>query len=60
VPISAVSTGTDGVTTVTTLVGIETRRVSVHVGVSADGYVAVVPLNGASLHPGDRVVVGQR
>jgi hypothetical protein len=58
VPSSALSTGADGLTSVTERVGAEQRRIPVAVGVSGDGFVQVTPQNGYRLDPGADVVVG--
>ncbi|QCD57933.1 hypothetical protein CEB94_26120 [Streptomyces hawaiiensis] len=58
VPSSAVSTGADGLTSVTERTGRKERRIPVTVGVSGDGYVEIVPRQGARLEAGARVVVG--
>ncbi|NUR31426.1 MAG: peptidoglycan-binding protein [Catenulispora sp.] len=59
VPISAISAGSDGRTTVTVLQSDRrTRRVEVRAGVSGDGYVEVTPVNG-ELAEGEDVVVGE-
>ncbi|MFJ8462833.1 peptidoglycan-binding protein [Streptomyces swartbergensis] len=58
VPSSAVSTGADGLTSVTERVGEKERRIPVTVGVSGDGYVEIVPEKGARLEAGSQVVVG--
>ncbi|WDN52917.1 hypothetical protein [Streptomyces clavuligerus] len=59
VPLAAVSAGADTRTTVTVLTGrTEQRTVEVKAGVSADGMVAVTPVNGG-LRAGDQVVVGR-
>jgi hypothetical protein len=58
VPSSAVSTGADGLTSVTERTGHKERRIPVTVGVSGDGYVEIVPREGARLEAGARVVVG--
>lgn len=58
VPSSAVSTGADGLTSVTERTGRKERRIPVTVGVSGDGYVEIVPRKGARLEAGARVVVG--
>lgn len=57
VPLSAVSAGADGRTTVS-VVGSDGRltRVEVRAGVSGDGFVEVTPVGG-DLHEGDRVMV---
>ncbi|MFJ9791046.1 peptidoglycan-binding protein [Streptomyces globosus] len=64
VPLSAVSAGADGRTTVTVLGADPTdtaarRRVEVRAGMSADGMVQVEPVGGAALADGDRVLVAQ-
>lgn len=59
VPVSAVSLGPDGGSRVQKSVGGRTEFVEVRTGLSADGYVAVVPGQG-TLAAGDRVVVGFR
>ncbi|GAA4695331.1 peptidoglycan-binding protein [Phytohabitans rumicis] len=58
VPVAAVSAGGDGAVSVR-VVGAddEPRTVRVTVGSSGDGYVEVIPVDGA-LREGDRVVVG--
>ncbi|MZF90117.1 HlyD family efflux transporter periplasmic adaptor subunit [Streptomyces sp. SID5643] len=58
VPSSAVSTGADGLTSVTERTGRKERRIPVEVGVSGDGYVEIMPRKGARLEAGARVVVG--
>jgi multidrug efflux pump subunit AcrA (membrane-fusion protein) len=60
VPLSAVSAGADGRTTVSVLQadGRTTARVEVNAGISGDGFVAVTPVPPASLKAGARVVVG--
>ncbi|MFC9505574.1 HlyD family efflux transporter periplasmic adaptor subunit [Streptomyces sp. NPDC057002] len=58
VPSSAVSTGADGLTSVTERTGRKERRIPVTVGVSGDGFVEIVPRKGARLEAGARVVVG--
>ncbi|MGW2993776.1 peptidoglycan-binding protein, partial [Streptomyces sp. NPDC001193] len=64
VPLSAVSAGADGRTTVTVLgkdpgAADARRRVEVRAGMSADGMVQVEPVGGGSLADGDRVLVAQ-
>ncbi|WP_438312810.1 peptidoglycan-binding protein [Streptomyces sp. HUAS TT3] len=64
VPLSAVSAGADGRTTVTVLgkdpaAAGERRRVEVRAGMSADGMVQVEPVGGGALADGDRVLVAQ-
>lgn len=61
VPLAALFEGPQGkpATYVTTLTASgRTRRVRVVTGQAAGGYVAVEPARGASLEPGDRVVIG--
>jgi peptidoglycan hydrolase-like protein with peptidoglycan-binding domain len=60
VPLTAVSAGADGSTTVTVVRpdGVR-RRVEVRPGATGDGYVQVSPTGGA-LRPGDQVLVGVR
>ncbi|OEJ35762.1 hypothetical protein BGK67_16550 [Streptomyces subrutilus] len=64
VPLSAVSAGADGRTTVTVLgkdprAQGDRRRVEVRAGMSADGMVQVDPVGGGALADGDRVLVAQ-
>ncbi|MBF9128850.1 peptidoglycan-binding protein [Plantactinospora sp. S1510] len=57
VPLSAVSAGADGRTSVSVLSGSgAARRIEVRAGVSGDGFVEVAPVDGV-LRDGDRVVV---
>ncbi|MGW4898007.1 peptidoglycan-binding protein, partial [Kitasatospora sp. NPDC004240] len=59
VPVAAISTDAAGRTSVTVVDAAGSRTtVPVTTGVSADGMVAVVPVAGAVLRPGDQVVVG--
>ncbi|MFJ6899401.1 hypothetical protein [Streptomyces hokutonensis] len=60
VPSSALSSGADGLVSVTERVGAEERRIPVVVGASGDGFVQVTPQNGYRLAPGADVVVGTR
>jgi peptidoglycan hydrolase-like protein with peptidoglycan-binding domain len=61
VPITAVSSGADGKTTLTVLdSGDRRRRVEVRTGTDGDGFVEVVPVDGGRLEEGDRVVTGIR
>ncbi|WP_051433651.1 efflux RND transporter periplasmic adaptor subunit [Streptomyces niveus] len=61
VPVSAVSAGADGKTTVTVVTPDDgQRRVRVTTGTSGDGYVEVRPAPGQPLAEGARVVVGVR
>lgn len=59
VPISAVSSGADGKTTVSRLAAPAgtITRVEVTAGISGQGLVAVTPLVPTALEPGDKVVV---
>lgn len=64
VPLSAISAGADGRTTVTVLgkdpqAQGDRRRVEVRAGMSADGMVQVDPVGGGALADGDRVLVAQ-
>ncbi|MFD9307211.1 peptidoglycan-binding protein [Streptomyces sp. NPDC060048] len=59
VPVSAVSAGADGRTTVTVVDGTGTqRRVEVRPGTTGDGYVEVKPVGDGQLAEGDNVVTG--
>lgn len=59
VPVSAVSAGADGRTTVTVVDGTGTqRRVEVRPGTTGDGYVEVRPTGDGTLADGDAVVTG--
>ncbi|MER5872264.1 peptidoglycan-binding protein [Streptomyces sp. NPDC002044] len=59
VPVSAVSAGADGRTTVTVVDGTGTqRRVEVRPGTTGDGYVEVRPTGDGALAAGDSVVTG--
>ncbi|MFI5759341.1 peptidoglycan-binding protein [Streptomyces sp. NPDC051563] len=59
VPITAISSGADGRTTVTVLAGSgERRRVEIRTGTAGDGFVAVTPVADGSLASGDRVITG--
>ncbi|NML50396.1 peptidoglycan-binding protein [Streptomyces sp. R302] len=61
VPVSAVSSGADGRTTVTVLgPGDRRQRVRVTPGAQGDGFVEVRPVAGERLAEGDDVVVGVR
>ncbi len=61
VPLAAVSASADGSTRVSVLADGEVDPVDVPVttGVSADGFVAVEPVEAGGLQAGDRVVVGR-
>jgi multidrug efflux pump subunit AcrA (membrane-fusion protein) len=64
VPLAAVSSSADGSTNVSVLPadagpGVEPVAVAVTTGLSADGFVAVEPVNPDSLAAGDQVVVGR-
>ncbi len=57
VPLSAVSAGADGRTTVSVLgTNDQVSRVEIRAGVSGDGFVEITPIGG-ELSEGDRVVV---
>ncbi|MGC9540903.1 HlyD family efflux transporter periplasmic adaptor subunit [Streptomyces sp. UG1] len=58
VPSSALSTGADGLTSVTERKGRTERRIPVTIGVSGDGFVQVTPQKGERLAAGAQVVVG--
>ncbi|MGV9286668.1 peptidoglycan-binding protein [Streptomyces sp. NPDC003719] len=59
VPVSAISAGADGATTVTVVEPDDTRRrVPVTAGASGDGYVEVRPVVGTTLAAGEKVVTG--
>lgn len=59
VPITAISSGADGRTTVTVLEESGgRRRVEIRAGTAGDGFVAVTPLADGSLAGGDRVITG--
>ncbi len=57
VPVSALSLGADGSSRVQRSVGNELEEVTVEPGLSAQGLVAVQPVDG-ELNPGDLVVIG--
>ncbi|WP_237296799.1 peptidoglycan-binding protein [Streptomyces sp. 3211] len=58
VPVSAISSGADGRTTLTVVAsGGRQTRVEIRTGMTGDGHVEVTPVAGA-LSPGDRVVIG--
>jgi len=61
VPITAISSAADGTTTVAVLAAGSRDPIPVEVttGISADGFVAIEPVNPADLHDGDKVVVGR-
>ncbi|MFF3001301.1 peptidoglycan-binding protein [Kitasatospora sp. NPDC057940] len=60
VPVAAISTNATGRTSVTMVDPAGNRTtVPVTTGVTADGLVAVTPAEGATLRPGDQVVVGK-
>jgi len=61
VPVAAVSSGGDGSARVSVLKADTTDPVDVPVtaGLSADGFIAVEPVNPTGLNVGDRVVVGR-
>ncbi|MFF3760344.1 peptidoglycan-binding protein [Streptomyces sp. NPDC002185] len=59
VPITAISSGADGRTTVTVVAaGGDRRRVEIRTSTAGDGYVAVAPVGGAALAPGEQVITG--
>lgn len=58
VPVSAVSAGADGRTTVTVVEGETRRRVEVRPGTTGDGYVEIKPVDGGRLDEGDNVMTG--
>ncbi|MFJ8858475.1 peptidoglycan-binding protein [Streptomyces sp. NPDC102451] len=58
VPVSAVSAGADGRTTVTVVEGASRRRVEVRPGTTGDGYVEIKPVDGGRLAEGDNVMTG--
>ncbi|MFZ3467911.1 peptidoglycan-binding protein [Streptomyces sp. 4.24] len=59
VPVSAVSAGADGRTTVTVVDGTGTqRRIEVRPGTTGDGYVEVKPVGDGQLAEGNNVVTG--
>ncbi|MGW1885506.1 peptidoglycan-binding protein [Streptomyces sp. NPDC001970] len=59
VPITAISAGADGKTTVNVVTpGGGIRRVEVRPGTTGDGYVEVVPVGSGGLSEGDSVVTG--
>lgn len=61
VPVSAVSAGADGKTSVTVLMSDGSRRrVQVTTGTSGDGLVQLRPLPGQKLAEGERVIIGIR
>jgi len=60
VPLSAISAGADGKTTVTVVQHDARRRVPVATGATGDGYVEVRPLQKGALSEGERVLVGVR
>jgi peptidoglycan hydrolase-like protein with peptidoglycan-binding domain len=61
VPITAISSAADGTTTVAMLPAASSEPIPVQVttGISADGFVAIEPVDPADLHDGDKVVVGR-
>ncbi|PZT77968.1 peptidoglycan-binding protein [Streptomyces sp. AC1-42W] len=58
VPVSAVSAGADGRTTVTVVNGSGRRQVEVRPGTSGDGYVEIKPVTPGGVKEGDNVVTG--
>lgn len=59
VPLAAVSGSADGLARVWKKSGDAKTEVRVRAGLSADGFVEVVPVEGGSLAEGDEVVVGR-
>jgi hypothetical protein len=59
VPVAAVSGTADGLAQVERLSGQATAMVRVRAGLSADGFVEVVPVDAGTLDVGDEVVVGR-
>ncbi|MFE9929127.1 peptidoglycan-binding protein [Streptomyces sp. NPDC005533] len=60
-PVSAISAGADGRTSVTVVAGDGTRRrVEVTPGMSADGFVEVSAAAGGQLAEGEKVLVGEK
>ncbi|MER6390493.1 peptidoglycan-binding protein [Streptomyces sp. NPDC001523] len=59
-PVSAISAGADGRTSVTVLAGNGTkRRVEITAGMSADGFVEIKAAAGGQLAEGEKVLVGE-
>ncbi|MFJ7158397.1 peptidoglycan-binding protein [Streptomyces sp. NPDC101118] len=59
VPVTAVSSGADGLTSVTTVNRAGTRhRIEVRTGTTGDGYVEIEPVAPATLQPGAQVITG--
>jgi hypothetical protein len=58
VPLAAISGTADGLARITKVATSGNTEVKVRAGLSADGYVEVVPVDVASLAPGDLVVLG--
>ncbi|MFE6163308.1 peptidoglycan-binding protein [Streptomyces sp. NPDC056486] len=59
VPVAALHTSADGKARVQVVRGGKGVGVAVEAGLSADGQVEVAPASGATLKPGDQVVVGR-
>ncbi|MFJ4870852.1 peptidoglycan-binding protein [Streptomyces sp. NPDC088757] len=58
VPVSAVSAGADGRTTVTVVKGTTRRRVEVRPGTTGDGFVEIRPVGPGRVEEGDDVITG--
>ncbi|MFE0640870.1 peptidoglycan-binding protein [Streptomyces sp. NPDC058877] len=58
VPVSAVSAGADGRTTVTVVEGSTRRRVEVRPGTTGDGFVEIKPVGSGRIEEGDNVITG--
>lgn len=61
VPITAISSSADGTTTVAVVrtPADDPQPIPVTTGLSADGFVAITPIDPSTLHEGDKVVVGR-
>ncbi|WP_411073817.1 peptidoglycan-binding domain-containing protein [Streptomyces sp. cmx-4-7] len=58
VPVSAVSAGADGRTTVTVVEGTTRRQVEVRPGTTGDGFVEIEPVGPGRVEEGDNVITG--
>ncbi|MFD4372612.1 peptidoglycan-binding protein [Streptomyces sp. NPDC058486] len=58
VPVSAVSAGADGRTTVTVVEGSVRRQVEVRPGTTGDGFVEITPVGSVRVEEGDNVITG--
>ncbi|MFE2555121.1 peptidoglycan-binding protein [Streptomyces sp. NPDC059352] len=58
VPVSAVSAGADGRTTVTVVEGSTRRQVEVRPGTTGDGFVEIKPVGSGRVEEGDNVITG--